>query len=73
MNVLTPHHLNVLSTFSSIVFSFPSSKEQNPCAEALCFGGFLVREKCRDDRLGVDRWAYKRTETGSTAIGASCV
>jgi hypothetical protein len=71
MNILTPYHLQVLSAFSSVVFSFPTTKEQNPCAEALYGGGFLVREKRRDDKLGVERWAYKRTEAGSTAIGAS--
>lgn len=67
---ITQEAVRVLSTFSSVAFSFPASKEAGKRAEALYSSGFLVREKQRDSQLGLDRWAYRRTEKGSRAIGA---
>lgn len=67
---MPPYMLQVLVTFSSVVFSFPMTREWGKYAEELYGAGHLVREKLHDAELGVKRWAYKRTETGSRAIGA---
>lgn len=67
---ITQEAVRVLSTFSSVLFSFPPSKEAGKLADQLFSSGYIVREKQRDDQLGIDRWAYKRTEKGSRAIGA---
>lgn len=59
-----------LSSFSSVVFLLPESKEASKRAEALRTNGFLTRERKLDESIGAERWAYRRTETGSRAIGA---
>lgn len=60
-----------LSTFSSIVFLLPSSKELAKRAEALRACGLLTRERKLDEQAGTERWAYRRTEAGSKRIGAT--
>lgn len=68
--ILTQESLQVLSMFSSVLFSLPTTVEISKRAETLYRDGCLVREKQHDARLGIDRWAYRRTEKGSRAIGA---
>lgn len=55
--------LQLLSRFSSVVYESPDTPEQARVARALFELGLL-------DRKMAQRWSYRRTATGSAAIGA---